>query len=215
MKLTIHRKTHIGKIARLPHAVREELNRRLQNGETGKVILPWLNALPAVQAVLAGQFAAVPVNHQNLSNWRHSGYQDWLEQERYGNLARELAQNAGEIAPDNSAPVIANSLSTVLMAELAVSVYKNQNNQDELANPSEKFNRLRGLLHTVCEVRREDHRAARLDLHRDRRAFALEKALFPVTNPRPDPQNSSPFKPIQGHSSQLKEEKIFDPRPRL
>ena len=214
MKLTIHRKTHTGKIARLPHAVREELNRRLQNGETGKVILPLLNALPAVQAVLADQFAAVPVNHQNLSNWRHSGYQDWLEQQRYGNLARDLAENAEEIAPDNGGPVIANNLSTVLMAELAVSVYKNQDEQNELANPSEKHDRLRELLHTVCEVRREDHRAARLDLDRDRRAFALEKALFPVMNPLPDPQNSSQFKPIQGRSSQLKEEKIFDPRPR-
>ena len=204
MKLTVRQKTHNGKIARLPHAVREELNRRLQNGETGKVILPWLNALPAVQAVLAARFAAVPVNHQNLSNWRHSGYQDWLEQQRYGNLARDLAENAEEIAPDNGGPVIANSLSTVLMAELAVSVYKSQNEQSESANPSEKFNRLCGLLHTLCEVRREDHRVARLGLDRDRQAFALEKAMFPVINPCPNPQNSSQFKPIQDHSSQFK-----------
>jgi len=31
-----------GKIARLPHAVREELNLRLQDGESGKGLIAWL-----------------------------------------------------------------------------------------------------------------------------------------------------------------------------
>jgi len=48
--------THNGKIARLPRNIRDELNHRLENGEAARVILPWLNALPAVQAVLAAGF---------------------------------------------------------------------------------------------------------------------------------------------------------------
>src|SRR5713101_951139 len=38
-----------GKIARLPLAIRQELNRRLQNGEQGKKLVAWLNALPEVR----------------------------------------------------------------------------------------------------------------------------------------------------------------------
>ena len=48
--------TRRGKIARLPLAVREELNSRLRNGEPGKDLVLWLNSLPAVQEVLAAQF---------------------------------------------------------------------------------------------------------------------------------------------------------------
>ena len=36
----------IGKIARLPREVREQLNRRLQNDEPPKDLLEWLNPLP-------------------------------------------------------------------------------------------------------------------------------------------------------------------------
>lgn len=35
-----------GKIARLPVAIREEVNRRLLDGEPASKILPWLNGLP-------------------------------------------------------------------------------------------------------------------------------------------------------------------------
>jgi len=42
--------TRIGKIGRLPRQVREELNRRLLEGEPGITLVDWLNGLPAVQA---------------------------------------------------------------------------------------------------------------------------------------------------------------------
>ena len=38
--------TLVGKIARLPVEIREELNRRLENGQGGPEILPWLNSSP-------------------------------------------------------------------------------------------------------------------------------------------------------------------------
>ena len=44
----------IGKIARLPLEAREELNRRLADGEAGGSLLRWLNELPAAADVLAG-----------------------------------------------------------------------------------------------------------------------------------------------------------------
>jgi hypothetical protein len=42
--------THNGKIARLPLAIRQQLNLRLQNGEMAQDLLSWLNQLPEVQA---------------------------------------------------------------------------------------------------------------------------------------------------------------------
>jgi hypothetical protein len=44
--------TRNGKIARLPAAIREELNQRLFDGEPAKPLIEWLNGQPRVQAVL-------------------------------------------------------------------------------------------------------------------------------------------------------------------
>ena len=47
--------TRTGKIARLPNDLRDHLNRRLRDGEKGKTLLKWLNALPEVRALLAAE----------------------------------------------------------------------------------------------------------------------------------------------------------------
>ncbi len=57
--------THNGKIARLPLAVRQQLNQRLQNGELAQDLVSWLNRLPEVQAMrnssaFAKSLASVP-----------------------------------------------------------------------------------------------------------------------------------------------------------
>jgi len=70
--------TRRGKIARLPLAIRQELNTRLQNGEEGRTLVLWLNGLPAVNDVLAAQFKNKPIAECNLSEWKTGGYIDWL-----------------------------------------------------------------------------------------------------------------------------------------
>ena len=40
--------TRTGRIARLPRQVRDELNRRLRDGQKGGQLAAWLNALPKV-----------------------------------------------------------------------------------------------------------------------------------------------------------------------
>src|SRR2546426_800280 len=40
------------KTARLPHTLRDQINRRLHNNEQAKTILPWLNSLPEVKSLL-------------------------------------------------------------------------------------------------------------------------------------------------------------------
>src|SRR5579859_2194577 len=92
----------IGKIARLPADIREEINVRLYNGKSGPEIVAWLNELPPVKEILAAQFGGVPLSPSNLTNWRATGYQRWLaEQKNVGSLknlgkyAAGLAEAAG------------------------------------------------------------------------------------------------------------------------
>ena len=72
-------RTRTSKIARLPAAVREELNERLLDGEEPSAIVAWLNSLPAVKKVLERLFASQPITEVNLCRWRQGGYAGWLE----------------------------------------------------------------------------------------------------------------------------------------
>ena len=72
------RTTRTGKIAHLPAEIREEVNRRLYDGQFQSVILAWLNSLPIVKEILAAHFHGVPISPQNLSEWKAGGHQDWL-----------------------------------------------------------------------------------------------------------------------------------------
>ena len=86
--------TRPGKIARLPHDLRAQINSRLQDGADGPRLLLWLNGLPQVREILARDFHARPVNQQNLSNWRLGGYQEWLAHQDLLALAVQLANRA-------------------------------------------------------------------------------------------------------------------------
>ena len=48
--------TRNGKVARLPRDIRNQLNRRLQDGEPGTRLVEWLNSLPDTQSVLAADY---------------------------------------------------------------------------------------------------------------------------------------------------------------
>jgi len=97
--------TRVGKIARLPVKIREELNQRLLDGQTGGKILPWLNALPEVKRILGEDFEGLAVNDNNLSDWRKGGYKDWLKQRARIDRTRELARYAAEQSRAGSASI--------------------------------------------------------------------------------------------------------------
>lgn len=69
--------TRNGKLARLPLEIRDELNRRLDDGEQGVALVAWLNQLPAVNEILNKQFEGRPINEVNLTDWKAGGYADW------------------------------------------------------------------------------------------------------------------------------------------
>lgn len=91
-----------GKIARLPLALREELNSRLLEGrETAKKLCAWLNELDEVKELLAtfnDGNPAGPIDDRNISDWRQGGFNDWLRRRDHILETKEMAQWSMKLA---------------------------------------------------------------------------------------------------------------------
>jgi hypothetical protein len=161
--------TRTGKIARLPREIREQLNRRLQDGETGIRLVEWLNSMSETKKVLAADFGGRDINEQNLSEWKQGGHQDWLARQETLACARDVAADAGELA-EVAEGSLANHLATVLSARYASLVSGwNGEMDDEFRR---KARALRVLCQDIVELRRGDHYAERLRLDLERFAEA-------------------------------------------
>ena len=151
-----------GKIARLPAAIRDELNSRLHDGEPAASLLPWLNALPEVQSILAAHFHGRPVTKQNLSEWRRGGFTDWLQLQESRAWLTHLREQATALQNDSGD---ASAASALLAAPLAVALGRTL--QHLSANASAKpahLHRLLDLASGLNRLRRYDHAEARLRL---------------------------------------------------
>jgi len=161
-----------GKIARLPREVRDELNRRMENGEQGGSLLAWLNALPVMSALLARDFGGSPVSKQNLCEWRAGGFAEWQARQETLDQARELAADAGEITAATDGR-LTDHLATVVAVRYA-SALAGWNGE-----VTEEFRRrlraLRGLCQDIVELRRGDHSGTRLKMEQDRLDEARKK----------------------------------------
>ena len=105
------------KIGRLPFAVRNELNERIRDGAQGAEILDWLNGLKETKRILREQKSG-PINAQNLTDWRSTGYKDWLDdQERADRIRRlaEVSQTLATAAGGNAAGVGCNIATAKIM----------------------------------------------------------------------------------------------------
>jgi hypothetical protein len=107
-------RTLVGKIARLPENLREQLNHRLLDNHPAFDILPWLNDLAPVREILAAQFKGAPINHQNLDNWRKSGFQRWFDARQSITETKELAQFSANLtaAGNGSIPLGASAIAS-------------------------------------------------------------------------------------------------------
>jgi hypothetical protein len=84
------------KIGRLPFSVRNELNERIRDGAAVQELLSWLNALPEFVAVRAATGCG-ELNPQNLTDWRGTGYKDWLDEQDKTERLRSLASLSEQI----------------------------------------------------------------------------------------------------------------------
>lgn len=109
-----------GKIARLPHALRDQVNRRLLDGEHAEEILSWLNSQPQAIATWKDHFEGAEANSQNLSAWRLGGHADWLQQREkvedlkaLSEFALDLARAGGSISEGAAAIAAGQILETL------------------------------------------------------------------------------------------------------
>lgn len=164
--------TRNGKIARLSREIREQLNRRMQDGEQGSRLAAWLNGLPQVRAVVAAEFHGRPIREQNLSEWRKGGYRDWLAQKEALDAASRLSREAEELQPD-AARSLTEKLAPWLAARYCVAAR-------ELAAPDGEMNwkQLRELCSDVVALRRGDQNAEWLRIERERLRVEAEAATY-------------------------------------
>ena len=164
--------TRNGKIARLPRDIRDELNRRLEDGQQSGPLLAWLNTLPAVRVVLAQDFDGCAVSKQNLSEWRAGGYTEWLARQETLAQTRELAADAKELTGATEGR-LTDHLATVLAARYAAALAGWDGEATEAFR--RQVRTLRGLCQDIVELRRGDHSGARLNIERERSEREREK----------------------------------------
>jgi len=148
-----------GKIARLPLALREELNRRLQNGELSPALLPWLNQLPEVQALLAQFFAGRPISRQNLSEWRLGGYRDWLKLQERQLLIRRIAEEGVTLKQQEGQEDLFENFARIAVTEL----YADFDTLDQYQG-DDRWKRLRSLTRELAGLQREYNRSRQVEL---------------------------------------------------
>ncbi len=160
-----------GKIARLPHKTREQLNRRLQDGENGRKILKWLNALPEVKSILAAEFRNRPVSSSNLTEWKQGGYRDWLVALDAQDIVRNLDDDHSLGHQSLTGPFAARLVQWVCLyyASAARALVTGER------RPDVRWNRLRELCADISRLRRSELFTQRLDL--DRQWLALEQTF--------------------------------------
>lgn len=196
----------VGKIARLPKPIREELNRRLLAGEPGKQLVRWLNQQPEVQTVLQTSFDGIPISEPNLSNWKSGGFRDWLAHQQVLQRVRSLSENVRDLAPGSPPRLLSQLLLHFVsgwlldLAPLA--------RPDPTAPPD--LQRLRQLAAMLTDLLRADTQAGRLQLLRDQLATQQRRHRYQVFRERhreptladyraifgiPDPEDTLPPPP--------------------
>lgn len=163
--------THTGKIGRLPKDIRDQLNRRLQDGEPGKSLVDWLNALPEVRTVLAEHFGGRGISEQNLSEWKSGGYEEWLRHEEARDRVRWLTERAEDLDDAADGLEISDRLGSILAVELVDAIDK----LSEISDPKERWHRLQQLSRELWRLRSEDHNGKRLQLDEERWERAVER----------------------------------------
>lgn len=154
-----------GKIARLPKNLRDELNRRLENGEQGKNLVIWLNSLPEVQAIVASEFGGQPIRGQNLSEWKKRGYLDWQTRTERLDLVRHLQEDAKEFGTMANLNNMNRAISVILTAELAQIARELTEN---VPDSKERTQCLSKIVGRFAQLRREESNARRAEIDRER-----------------------------------------------
>ena len=172
--------TRVGKIARLPKPIREQLNQRLENGERGKTIVQWLNQLPEVQKIITEQFNGHAIREQNLSEWRNGGYLDWLHHQEFRQQILTSVEHSEDYSEDEGKTHLSERLAYLMTAQLMTQLWS----LNQLTDPAERWEKTREVARELSRIRRDDQRFLRTDLRR--RKFEADYPIV-VTNEKGEP----------------------------
>ena len=157
--------TRNGKIARLPRSIREQVNRKLDDGITGVEIVEWLNTLPEAQALMAAEFDGRPIREQNLSEWKAGGYRDWQTRQEALEMVRSLAEEAGDLKKAAAKEPLTESQALWVAARYAVAAKKMA---AEGMDGEAHWKLLRAFCSDIVALRQGDHSAENLKIERKR-----------------------------------------------
>ena len=163
--------TRRGKIARLPNAIREQINLRLENGEEGKKIAEWLNTLPEVITLLAAEFDGQRINDNNLSNWKLGGYREWEEQQAALETILQFQSEAVQLSQAGG-PQVIEQLALCLTARLATALRPSSAGSED---PAQRMEQLRRLRRDIVALRKGDHDEQWVKIQRDKLELELKK----------------------------------------
>ena len=152
-----------GKISHLPSNIRDQVNRRLDDGQPDSEILPWLNSLPEVQAVLKDRFEGVPISPKNLSEHRKRAFRQWqLEQSASEFVARAPNDPASPHEP--SAATLIDRLVHWVCVRFAAAA----NDRAAANDPEAEIREIRPLLADIIALRRGELVSRRIALEQQR-----------------------------------------------
>jgi hypothetical protein len=156
-------KTRVGKIARLPKQIRDELNRRLDDGIPGVDLVRWLNTLPEVQKILVERFGGRPLNNQNLTEWRRGGYAEWAGSRNGQTQWQDLLERGQALTQKRSSQNdtdVSSYLGTFLVVELAEAL----DQLHTMKNSDERWKLMSVISRVLSNLRNDDTREKRLRL---------------------------------------------------
>lgn len=163
-----------GKIARLPHALREQVNQRLLNNETSTRLLDWLNAQPEAIELWEIDFEGVPASPQNLSEWRLGGFKEWRARRDRVEHLKSLTAHASDIAQTGMG--LSGAGATIAAGEIlgvfeTITDFASGDNEESL----DPIERLDILTKCIKRLRDGDLKAGALDLNKERHRLQEEQ----------------------------------------
>jgi hypothetical protein len=168
-----------GKIDTLPTALRDELNARLEDGQTGAVILPWLNNLPDVKTHLKKNFQGTEITDQNLSNWRNGGFKKWQQRREKTQRSRELVEYARTLG-EGSGQVFTGG--AAIAGGMILEVLESLDVQRQIELLQEKPENLPAFIGSLARLQQvsgqqeeRQMKAQRLEMDREALDLAIEK----------------------------------------
>jgi hypothetical protein len=165
-----------GKIARLPHAVRQALNERLRDGLSCDDILAWINSLPVARESLQKHGDGAPITQDNISRWRHGGYAGWLEHQQATEALAIMAE-AGRGIGQEQREALTGQLALAVAARMVEELRK----FNEMPEGPAKSAAWKNLVWSLTLLRRSEFYAGKLQLERDKLAAVKAAQKVPET----------------------------------